>query len=142
MLAKTRTILPPPWLLCGSNLSKIGRAALIYVNDHDAKAPLDFDSLIRSGLIDPNTLVCPCTGHKPKPGLPAVEWADYIMVSGIGAHHGVLDANAVITFCPPERHPDNIGWILFADAHVQGLKNDEFYNLLSDQEIEYVPDGP
>jgi prepilin-type processing-associated H-X9-DG protein len=51
-------------MTCGTNMSGIGKALLIYANDYDDVLPPDLDTLIHKAEMPPKGLICPATGLK------------------------------------------------------------------------------
>jgi prepilin-type processing-associated H-X9-DG protein len=115
-------------LPCGSNLGQLGKAIILYANDHNEMAPPKewCDALIKGGYITEETLVCPTSGAKR--GQSSYAFNKNLL----GRNLSEVNPNTVMVF---ETRP---GWnqvgdldtlsvrshkgdgcnILFADAHV------------------------
>ena len=112
-LARTRQVAYR--MVSGTNLSAIGKACLIYANDHDEKYPDNLQELIEKADLSPKCLV---SKFKPKGSTEP----SYIYISGqdVAMHPGNIIAYDNPKFCP-----DGVN-VLFNDAHVEWMKRKEF----------------
>ena len=100
---------------CGSNLSWIGKALLIYANDYNDEFPPDLDTLIHKAELPAQNLVCPATELK------------YIYR---GASITTSDTPWLITVY--EKAGNHCGGrnVLFLDAHVEWVSEERFQELI------------
>jgi hypothetical protein len=84
----------PPRLLCGSHLVTLGKAMLLYANDHDGRLPTPSqwcDILLKTGQIKPTDLQCPGVREPPATSPYPLErylytrWKHARSVQGLGA---------------------------------------------------------
>jgi len=100
---------------CGSNLSWIGKALLIYANDYNDEFPPDLDTLIHKAELPAQNLVCPATELK------------YIYR---GASITTSDTPWLITVY--EKAGNHCGGrnVLFLDCHVEWVSEERFQELI------------
>jgi len=141
MIARVKQSSPPEHALCSHKLFSIGKEILNYTRDHNEAYPDSFEDLMGSYL-EPNDLICPFTNNKPQLELPVSDWSSYILVHHINSvdlNSPDSPSNIVVAYCPPENHPDNVAYVLFADFHIRECKKDEFLKLLKESSIKYIP---
>lgn len=99
----------------GTNLSGIGRACLVYANDHDDNFPPDLNTLVVEEDLDPRILV-----SKRKPG--HFDGPSYVYVAGqnMDMYPGNIVAYEDTRYCQEGVN------VLFLDSHVEFMKPDEF----------------
>ncbi len=95
--------------LSSENLWAIGKACLIYANDHDDKYPPNLQELVEKKYLLPKHLESP---FKPKD----YEGPSYIYIS----EQGRLDHRNIIAYENPEFSSDSIN-VLFMDTHVEAM---------------------
>ena len=107
-------------MVSATNLSGIGKAMLIYANDHDDQFPPHLDALVRDAELHPKLLVSP---RKPE----GFAGPDYIYVAGqdISMH-----PTNVIAYENPAYCQDGIN-VLYLDSHVAWEKREEFLKALA-----------
>jgi competence protein ComGC len=96
--------------VCAQNLSKIGKAMYIYANKHDDKFPPSLRTLVESGALTADDLICPSSEDKPEKG----SGSSYIY---IGGQAGAAPGRNVIAY-EKDNHEGEGGHVLFADSHV------------------------
>ncbi|NQV34858.1 MAG: type II secretion system protein GspG [Phycisphaeraceae bacterium] len=105
----------------GSHLSAIGKAMLIYANDHDDAYPPDLQALVNKADLHPRLLVSPLEPEDfVGPG--------YIYVVGQGTN---MDPRNVIAYENPRHCQDGVN-VLYLDSHVSWTKRDDFLQELED----------
>jgi len=100
---------------CGTNLSGIGKALLIYANDYNDEFPPDLDTLIHKADIPAQNLVCPATGLK------------YIYR---GASITTSDTPWLITVYEKAGNHSGGRNVLFLDCHVEWVLEERFQELI------------
>jgi len=104
-------------LVCGSNLSGMGKAFLIYANDYDDKFPLDLEKLISTVEMPPKGLVCPATKLKDS----------YVFR---GATLSTSDEPGLIMAHDKKGNHEGGRNVLFLDSHVEWVTEDRFKELV------------
>ena len=141
MIARVKYSSPPERARCARKLFSIGKEILNYTQDHNGAYPDSFEDLMGSYL-EPNDLICPLTNNNPQPELPVSYWSSYILVHHINSvdlNSPDSPSNIIVAYCPPENHPDNVAYVLFADFLIRECKKDEFLKLLKESGIKYIP---
>jgi hypothetical protein len=102
-------------MVSGTNLSAVGKALLIYANDHNDQYPPNLQELVEEAELPPKSLESPL---KPR----GFDGPSYIYISGqtIAMHPGNIIVYDNPAFC---REGVNV---LFNDTHVQWIKPAEF----------------
>lgn len=102
---------------CGTNLSGIGKALLIYANDYNDQLPPDLETLISKAEMPAKGLVCPATNLKDS----------YIYR---GASITTSDTPWMITVYEKlSNHGDGRN-VLFLDSHVEWVSEERFQELI------------
>jgi hypothetical protein len=101
------------------NLSKIGRAMLIYANDYDDQYPPNLQELVEKAELSPGCLESP---RKPK----GFEGPSYIYVAG---QTTAMHPDNILAYENPAFCSDKIN-VLCNDAHVSAMKPAEFLEKL------------
>jgi prepilin-type processing-associated H-X9-DG protein len=102
---------------CGTNMSGIGKALLIYSNDYNDQFPPDLETLISKAEMPPRGLVCPATNLKDS----------YIYR---GATLTTSDTPWMITVYEKlSNHGDGRN-VLFLDSHVEWVSEERFQELI------------
>ncbi|HUU17205.1 MAG TPA: hypothetical protein VMW72_08655 [Sedimentisphaerales bacterium] len=102
---------------CGTNLSGIGKALLIYANDYNDQLPPDLETLISKAEMPAKGLVCPATYLKDS----------YIYR---GATITVADAPWMITVYEKLSNHGTGRNVLFLDSHVNWVSEEHFQELI------------
>lgn len=103
------------------NLQQIGRACLIYANDHDDRLPPNLQELAKKSDLSPETLESP---NKPVD----FEGPSYIYVSG---QTTVMPPDNIVAYENPAFCSDTIN-ALFMDTHVMAMRPDDFLRELQE----------
>ncbi len=98
-----------------TNLSAIGKACLIYANDHDEKLPPDLETLAAYADLPPKILTSPRKSA-------SFEGPDYIYIHGQDA---AMNPQNVLTYENPEYCTDGVN-VLYLDCRVEFVKPDRF----------------
>lgn len=102
---------------CGTNMSGIGKALLIYANDYNDQLPPDLETLISKAEMPAKGLVCPATNLKDS----------YIYR---GATITTSDTPWMITVYEKlSNHGDGRN-VLFLDSHVEWVSEERFQELI------------
>ena len=105
----------------GTNLSMVGRACLIYANDHDDKLPPDLQTLVKEAELPPK-----CLESKLKPKNFTRPSYIYIPGQSTSMYPGNIVAYDNPAFCV-----DGVN-VLFLDSHVEFMKPEPFRQELAD----------
>jgi prepilin-type processing-associated H-X9-DG protein len=99
----------------GTNLSGIGKACVIYAEDHDGKLPPDLETLVKEADLRPQSLE---SKLKPKdfPG------PSYIYIAGQTTS---MDHRNIVAYEDPAYCIDGVN-VVFLDGHVEFLKPEAF----------------
>jgi prepilin-type processing-associated H-X9-DG protein len=112
-LARTRQLAQR--MTSGSNLSGIGKACLIYANDHDDKLPPNLEALVKDASLSPESLE-----SKLKP--EDFDGPSYIYIPG--QTMSMFPGN-ILAYDNPEFCRDGVN-VLYLDCHVAFVKPEEF----------------
>jgi hypothetical protein len=105
----------------GENLKQIGRACLIYANDHDDRLPPNLQELAKKTDLSRETLESP---NKPVD----FEGPTYIYVSG---QTTAMPPDNIVAYENPAFCSDTIN-VLFMDTHVMAMRPDDFLRELQE----------
>jgi hypothetical protein len=99
----------------GTNLAAIGKACLVYTNDHNDTFPMDLETLVKDGKLSANALE---SKRKPKGfGGPS-----YVYIAGQTV---AMNPGNILAYENPEFCLDGTN-VLFLDMHVEFVKPDQF----------------
>ena len=104
-----------------ANLSAIGKACLVYANDHEEKYPPNLQALIEEADLPPKTLQ---SKRKPK----NFDGPSYIYITG---QNVTMHPNNVVAYENPAFCSEKIN-VLFNDCHVQAMTPEEFLKALEE----------
>lgn len=102
---------------CGTNMSSIGKALLIYSNDYNDQLPPDLETLTRTVEVTSKTLMCPATMLKDS----------YIYR---GATLTTSDTPWMITVYEKLSNHGGGRNVLFLDSHVEWVSEERFQELI------------
>jgi prepilin-type processing-associated H-X9-DG protein len=110
-------------MTCGTNVSGMGKACLIYANDHDDQLPPDLDTLMDVARMPKNCampqkgLICPATGTKGSYGYCA---------DGLDCS---CEPTLIVAYDKKGNHPEGYRNVLFLDTHVEWITEARFQAL-------------
>ena len=120
-------------IVCAKNLSRIGRALLIYANDYDDDFPPNLELLTSTEDMPSKGLVCPSTMQK-----------DSYIYRGAGLSTS-NEPGMILVYDKKGNHEKGRN-VLFLDSHVEWVKEEQFLELISrDNEARkkiHVPEIP
>ena len=99
----------------GTNLAEIGKACLIYANDHEDKFPPNLEVLVEEDYISAKTLE-----SKRKPD--DFEGPSYVYIPG---QTTAMYPGNILVYEDPRYCSDGVN-VLFLDSHVEFMKPDDF----------------
>ncbi len=99
----------------GTNLSGIGKACLIYANDHDDRFPPNLEALVQEVELSPKSLE---SKLKPKD----FDGPSYIYIAG---QTMMMSPANIVVYENPEFCQEGVN-VLFLDSHVEFMKPDAF----------------
>ena len=99
----------------GTNLASIGKACLIYANDHDDKLPPDLETLVTEAELPPQ-----CLESKRKP--VDFDGPSYVYIPGQTA---AMYPGNIVAYEDPRYCTEGVN-VLFLDSHVEFMKPDQF----------------
>jgi prepilin-type processing-associated H-X9-DG protein len=99
----------------GTNLSGIGKACLIYANDHDDRLPPDLQTLVDEVELSPKTLE-----SKRKPA--GFDGPSYVYISGQTL---AMNPGNIVAYEDPRYCSEGVN-VLFLDSHVEFMKPEGF----------------
>jgi prepilin-type processing-associated H-X9-DG protein len=103
----------------GTNLSVIGKACLLYANDHDDKMPPDLQTLAQEADLAPKTLE---SKRKPED----FAGPSYVYIPG---QTMAMNERNVLAYEDPAYCTEGVN-VLFLDSHVEFMKPDKFRQAL------------
>jgi len=101
-------------MACGTNMSGIGKALLIYANDYDDVLPPDLETLIHTVEMTPKGLICPATGRRES----YVYRGTSLTTSAI--------PSMVTVYETAGNHGEDGRNVLFLDSHVEWMTEEQF----------------
>lgn len=101
-------------MACGTNMSGIGKALLIYSNDYNDELPPDLETLIHTVEMTPKGLICPATGLR-----------ESYVYRGAGLTTSAIPM-MVTVYETADNHGENGRNVLFLDSHVDWLTEEKF----------------
>lgn len=104
---------------CAEHFSKMGRAVLIYANDHQDNLPPDLATLVAQERLSEEDLICPATRKK-----------DSYRYCG-GRLNVSFPPHVLVAFDRKCNHPGGGRNVLFLDSHVEWVTEDRFQELLA-----------
>ncbi len=123
MPALARTRQPAFRMTSGTNLAGIGKACLIYANDHDDRYPPSLDVLVQEGYLDAKVVTSKMRRKDAK-------GPDYLYISG---QTTADNPSNILAYDNPEGLKSEEGVnVLYGDSHVQYVKMDEFKKQLDE----------
>ena len=102
---------------CGTNVSGMGKAILIYANDYDDQLPPDLNTLIEKAEMREKGLVCPGSGQKNSYGY-----------CGDGLDTS-CEPTVMIVYDKKGSHAEPGRNVLFLDSHVEWVTEERFQEL-------------
>ncbi len=112
---------------CAKNLSGMGKAFLIYANDHDDKFPPNLETLVDTVEFPRKGLACPATRHNP-------DYSSYVY-RGVDLKSTAVPPNLIVVHDRKGNHRDGRN-VLFVDAHIDWVDEQNFADLIKrDNEI-------
>ncbi len=111
-------------MTCGTNVADMGKACLIYANDHDDQLPPDLDTLMnvakmpKNSAMPPKGLICPATGLKGSYGYCA---------DGLDCS---CEPTVIVAYDKKGNHPEGYRNVLFLDSHVEWVTEARFQELI------------
>lgn len=106
---------------CGTNLSGLGKAMLIYANDYNDKLPSNLEILIKTVEMTPQGLRCGGKHDNPTAGVPYV-------YRGVDLVEVAASPDMILVYCPQSH--DGGRNVLFLDTHVEWLTDDQFRKVI------------
>jgi len=106
---------------CGTNLSGLGKAMLIYANDYNDKLPPNLEILIKTAEMTPQGLRCEGKHDDPSAGVPyTYRGVDLVEVSA--------SPEMILVYCKQDHEGGRN--VLFLDTHVEWLTEDQFRKVI------------
>lgn len=106
---------------CGTNLSGLGKAMLIYANDYNDKLPPNLEILIKTVEMTPRGLRCEGKHDNPSAGVPyTYRGVDLVEVSA--------SPEMILVYCKQDHEGGRN--VLFLDTHVEWLTDDQFRKVI------------
>jgi prepilin-type processing-associated H-X9-DG protein len=135
---------------CGSNLRQIGQALRLYANAHAGRYPPDLETLLMTGDISPDELICAASDDEAAAGPTTRAVIDklrsearhcsYVYV-GAGFTVGAVNETHVLAYEPTGNHKGNGMNVLFGDGHVDFLSRSEAGYVLNELRQGHNPPG-
>ncbi|MCX6904432.1 MAG: hypothetical protein NTW03_13315 [Verrucomicrobia bacterium] len=109
---------------CVQHIKQVDLGVLVYANE-TSSYPTNLQA-ITNYCTDPNSFVCPGTGHRPGALSNASQWTDCVLVPRT---YGDLmtNANLVAIYCAPEHHHNRYGVIARTDGRVDFVSPQDFW---------------
>lgn len=132
---------------CSSNLSQIGKALLLYSQDHKAYPP-QLDALLLEEEMSAEVFICPSSADERAPGTQPSEIARNVVAKKghlsyvyVGANLSPQnqDPTLVLAYEPLKNHADKGANFLFADGHTEWLDAAKAKYLISELQAGHNP---
>jgi len=115
---------------CASNLSQIGKAIIIYANEHRGQYPSEFAVLAMNGDLVPEVFTCPssnaeradwgATLESHRTPLTDPKHCSYVYCGdSLTTTASETDDEIILAYEPPTNHDNDGINILFVDGHVE-----------------------
>ena len=108
--------------LCSTVLSGMGKAMLIYANDHEDKWPPKLETLVEKAEYSRSGLICPAMRHRPG-------YESYVY-RGVDTEGVWVDAELIIVHDRAGNHRGG-RHVLFADSHIEWVTEARFAELVA-----------
>jgi len=105
-------------MACGTNMSGLGKALLIYSNDYNDELPPDLETLIHKAEVRPKSLICPATGLR-----------ESYMYRGAGLTTSAIPM-MITVYETAGNHGGDGRNVLFLDSHVEWVTEERFQELI------------
>jgi prepilin-type processing-associated H-X9-DG protein len=106
---------------CGTTLSGMGKAMLIYANDYNDEWPPSLETLVEKAEYPRSGLVCPAMKHRP-------DYKSYVY-RGVDTGGTSVEPNIIMVHDRAGNHPGGRN-VLFVDSHVEWVTEEEFQKLI------------
>jgi hypothetical protein len=108
--------------LCQTTLSGMGKAMLIYANDHEDKWPPRLETLVEKAEYSRSGLICPAMRHRP-------QYESYVY-RGVDTGGVSVDPELIIVHDRAGNHEGG-RHVLFADSHIDWVTETRFTELVA-----------
>ncbi len=106
---------------CGTTLSGMGKAMLIYANDYDDKWPPSLETLVEKAEFSRSGLICPAMKYRP-------DYKSYVY-RGIDTGGTSAEPGIIMVHDRAGNHPAGRN-VLFVDSHVEWVTEQRFQELI------------
>ncbi len=106
---------------CGTTLSGMGKAMLIYANDYDDEWPPSLKTLVEKAEYPRSGLICPAMKHRP-------DYESYVY-RGVDTGGTSVEPDIIMVHDRAGNHKSGRN-VLFVDSHVEWVTEDEFQKLI------------
>ncbi len=106
---------------CGTTLSGMGRAMLIYANDYEDQWPPSLETLVQTVEYNPSGLVCPALRHRP-------DYESYVY-RGVDTGGTSVEPMIIMVHDRAGNHEGGRN-VLFVDSHVEWVTEERFQELI------------
>jgi hypothetical protein len=113
-----QTILVSERYACGTNMSGLGKAILIYANDYNDQLPPNLNTLIEKAEMTEKGLTCPGSGKKDSYGY-----------CGDGLDTS-CEPTIIVAYDKKGNHTEPFRNVLFLDSHVEWIEEQRFQELM------------
>ncbi|MBN1362894.1 MAG: hypothetical protein JW993_20010 [Sedimentisphaerales bacterium] len=107
---------------CGTTLSGMGKAMLIYANDYDDKWPPSLETLVEKAEYPRSGLICPAMKHQP-------DYASYVF-RGVDTVGTSAEPSIIMVHDRAGNHRGGRN-VLFVDSHVEWITEEDFQKLIA-----------
>jgi prepilin-type processing-associated H-X9-DG protein len=108
-------------LQCGTTLSGMGKAMLIYANDYDDKWPPNLETLVERAEYPRSGLLCPAMRHRP-------DYESYVY-RGADTGGAWVEPMIIMVYDRAGNHEGGRN-VLFVDSHVEWVTEERFAELV------------